>query len=490
MRTASYTRFELLLSSFLLLACAGLWGYNYGAGRSLFLDEANLALNIAERSWGGFFRSLDHEQYAPPLFLLLVKAACELVGYSVWGLRLVPLLAGWGTLGLAWRLPEKLGTPVLRPLLLGLLLANEYTLRYFTEGKQYGFDLFVALGLLSLALAQPGRITRRWTVSWTLVGTLAVWSSMPSIFVLAGIGSQGLWRARMHGKGAMAWLAIGTAWLLSFALYYGLILRSDSQQSALANWHQPYFFPLLPQSAEDWQRAGGLLFSLLRTGFGHTFWVQLVAGSSVLAGVGIALAKKRRLAIYTLVPTGLAILASGLALYSLIPRLLLFAFPLLWALSLTGTQAAVDRSGRYGLPLAGLIWGLALLGSRNPITTPVRYDTTRELLAQLAFHAETPTYISQFAGPAVRYYQQWHPATTLLPVALRSRPLRYETGAMSALARLLNERPASAELLHSHPNPELARQYLLTARRKLEQAGYEVQIAAEYYNGWVVRVHR
>ena len=34
--------------------------------RSLFIDEANLALNISELPFSGFFRPLLYDQYAPP----------------------------------------------------------------------------------------------------------------------------------------------------------------------------------------------------------------------------------------------------------------------------------------------------------------------------------------------------------------------------------------------------------------------------------------
>jgi hypothetical protein len=49
------------------------------AGRSLWLDEALLALNIIHRPIGGLFRVLDYHQGAPLGFLLLEKMATKLV---------------------------------------------------------------------------------------------------------------------------------------------------------------------------------------------------------------------------------------------------------------------------------------------------------------------------------------------------------------------------------------------------------------------------
>jgi len=41
------------------------------SGRSLWMDEAFLGLNIAEKSYFGLMQHLDHAQVAPPLFLLI-----------------------------------------------------------------------------------------------------------------------------------------------------------------------------------------------------------------------------------------------------------------------------------------------------------------------------------------------------------------------------------------------------------------------------------
>jgi hypothetical protein len=66
----------------------------FWANRSLWLDEAMLALNITERSMGQLLEPLKHEQGAPVGFLWAVKAATLAIGPNEWGLRLVPLVSG------------------------------------------------------------------------------------------------------------------------------------------------------------------------------------------------------------------------------------------------------------------------------------------------------------------------------------------------------------------------------------------------------------
>jgi hypothetical protein len=54
----------------------------YLGNRSLWLDEAYLALNILSRDFSGLLRPLDHHQIAPPLFLWAVKLAISFWGDS------------------------------------------------------------------------------------------------------------------------------------------------------------------------------------------------------------------------------------------------------------------------------------------------------------------------------------------------------------------------------------------------------------------------
>ena len=83
------------------------WFYD---ARSLFLDEANLALNIAELSYADFFYPLKYQQYAPPLFVCIVKASTVLLGLNEWALRLPALIFGLLGLMVFYRLLTQLMT--------------------------------------------------------------------------------------------------------------------------------------------------------------------------------------------------------------------------------------------------------------------------------------------------------------------------------------------------------------------------------------------
>ncbi len=63
-------------------------------GRSLWLDEAFLALSLIERSPLELFRPLDYAQVVPVGYLLLLKSLAAPFDYGEWSLRLVSLAAG------------------------------------------------------------------------------------------------------------------------------------------------------------------------------------------------------------------------------------------------------------------------------------------------------------------------------------------------------------------------------------------------------------
>ena len=83
----------------------------YLSGRSLWLDESLLWLNLDKRSAAGLLRPLDFAQGAPIPFLLAEKGAIGLFGDAEWSLRLLPLLAGLAALPLAVLVARRLLRP-------------------------------------------------------------------------------------------------------------------------------------------------------------------------------------------------------------------------------------------------------------------------------------------------------------------------------------------------------------------------------------------
>jgi len=66
-------------------------------------DEAFICVNLLDRDYLGLLDPLDYKQVAPILFLWSELTAFRLIGGSELAIRLLPFLAGVGSLFLFWR---------------------------------------------------------------------------------------------------------------------------------------------------------------------------------------------------------------------------------------------------------------------------------------------------------------------------------------------------------------------------------------------------
>lgn len=423
----------------------------YLQNRSLFLDEANLARNIVERPLSGFFTALDYQQYAPPLFLSAVKGTVRLVGSSEFGLRLVPLLASLATLWLVYLLAQKIITnPWVRIIPVFLTAFSYEMLRYGTECKQYSMDALGCVGLIYLALNwTPAKMTNSRWLWWTLLGSLAVWVSMPIVFVLAGVGCYyGFTFLRKQDYRQLPLLALAImAWLLSFGLYYWYLLRPDIDSEYLNTYHKSYFLPLLPTNSTEWSTWSALLLSLFRNAAGYTVVSYLVSIPLFLWGVLILIKKDHALLWLLGFPILACLVASGLEQYSLLPRLTLFLIPLFGFLMAVGTDNLWSR--RQWTPwFFTILWlpVLPLSGGMVYLALPLEVENTREVLKVTMDHPKGELiYVHHEAVPAATYYRDYHPDS----VAFRQKPM-YLSHWDETPGTLVNQDIETAWIVYSH----------------------------------------
>lgn len=382
----------------------------YWQNRSLFLDEANLAHNIAERSLIGLFAPLDHQQYAPPLFLALEKLNWWFAGPAEWALRCWPLAMGIAALYGCYLLFRKVVNSNWSSLFVFYLFASSQVyVRYATELKQYSTDMAVTSGLIWLAIAYPPEKGKGiWT--WMIAGSVAVWLSMPSVFVLSGIGAYFLFRSR-SAQSSFSYrqtLLLGLMWLVQFGLYYVLILRADLQKTDLLQYHQAFFWPILPEQAEDWRQIWQLTESLLGTLIGHTIPALLIGIAGLLAGAFKLWRNRKGQLLLFLLPFTLCLLASGLGHYSLMERLSLFVMPLLGLVLACGLDALWQLSA-WGKVVLTLLFLAVLPLRKGPeyFIHPLQYEEMRPLLQALGSYSEGSTYfwIDHHAQPAFDWYR-------------------------------------------------------------------------------------
>ena len=129
------------LSFILLLSGIFLYFYQYLSNRSLWLDEAMLALNIIHRSWPQLLQPLDDNQAAPIGFLLVTKILISIFGEHEYIWRSVPFISGITAIILFWRIsPQILNKPSILFALI-LYVFSFQLVRYASEFKPYALCL-------------------------------------------------------------------------------------------------------------------------------------------------------------------------------------------------------------------------------------------------------------------------------------------------------------------------------------------------------------
>ena len=385
----------------------------YLTGRSLWLDEAMLALNIVNRGFAGLFRPLDYDQGAPIGFLLVEKVLNVMFGDHEFVFRLFPFIAGIVALYLFYLLLRRTTSDI--GLWTGLVLfaTGSELIYYSSEMKQYMID--VAVTLLLVLLSMPlftGQTEKRNYVFLGLIGALTMWFSHPALFVLVGIGVglfiQALKQRERHQLSSV--LVIGVIWLANLGLLYLVSLRGLSQNTFLLEYWQENFMPIPPWT--DWGWFALVFKGLIRNQIGIFVpaWFVLIL---VILGFILLFRKNQTYAGALLMIFVLALAASALRLYPLGGRLSLFLAPLIIIL-VSHALDALQHNNR--LPnilgvLSAVLVGIYLVYSPTiesiyNFVDPKYFEHIRPSMATLSenWKEGDVLFVSNGAVPAFRFY--------------------------------------------------------------------------------------
>ena len=303
----------------------------YLQNRNLIIDEANVTRNLFERGFAQLLQPLSYEQYAPPVFLWIEKLNTILFGFSEYTLRLYPLLTGIAAIFVMLAILKRLTSfsSLWYPLI--LFCASHILIRYSSEVKQYMPDVLITLSLILLAMKiKPEQFSRiKFMIIWVVLGSAAIWSCMPSVFILAGIGAYYGWIA-LRGKNykGLADIAfVALCWLAQFAIYYVAILEPQANSDYLQNFHQYNFLFATPDDASEWVHNWAVVNALIRQVGGWPFTL-VINTLLILLGAIAWLRRDAASALLVIVPLAALLVAAAFNQYSLLPRVALFSIPL------------------------------------------------------------------------------------------------------------------------------------------------------------------
>jgi hypothetical protein len=191
----------------------------------LWLDEA-LTVNVSRLPFSDIAPWLRHDG-APPLFYWLLHYWTDVFGTSDVAVRSLSGVFGVLSLPLAWACGRRLGGARLAWTTVVVLALNPFAVRYATETRMYGMEIFfVFAGILAVRRALERRSWDRLVIVAVLSAAL-VWSQYWCLSLVATVGATMLlvaWRSRdtLRANAIATFVAIAVgaatfaAWLPTF----------------------------------------------------------------------------------------------------------------------------------------------------------------------------------------------------------------------------------------------------------------------------------
>jgi dolichyl-phosphate-mannose-protein mannosyltransferase len=293
--------------------------------RSLWLDEAMLALNIINKSYVQLLQPLDYFQVAPIAFLQIEKVFSTLIPNSEFGLRIFPLLCFWASVYLFYRITLILTKDAKITLLtVSLFCLNTSLMYYSSEVKQYMSDIFVCLLLYYVLLKEYKNNSNRF-ILLALLGAISIFLSNVSAIVLFTIAVY-LIIEQIKAK-KINYLGLATpfiTWAVAFSFYYLLFIHHHPSKDAMLAYWSNCFMPLNIFGASFWDFCfykTKMVFSTLLP-FGD---IWIIAFLFFIIGLyHLIKSKNRKILLLLLLPPMLQLVLSAFKIYPFDLRLILY----------------------------------------------------------------------------------------------------------------------------------------------------------------------
>lgn len=314
----------------------------YIYNRSLWLDEASLALNIINKNYLELLKPLEYGQASPPLFLILVKFLTHFFGYGERVLRLIPFLAGIISVFLFWYLSKKFLNKNIVPIALILFAIARYPIYFSSEFKQYSTDLMASLIIVTCGIyLYENNFNLKSSFLFAISGTFLIWLSHTSVFMLSGVLVSLLLIVLIkHRQGSrkeyLKVMAVNVPWLISFLINYFLFVKDTAHQSLYDYW-QSGFAPVIINSMEDLLWYPKIIISIINDPL--FLYFPGIVTFLFLAGLIHYYKKENKLFFLILVfPIFIISAASFFKLYPIKSRMIFFLLPVFYLLILGGLE--------------------------------------------------------------------------------------------------------------------------------------------------------
>jgi len=379
--------------------------------RSLWLDEAYLALNIINKDFLELLTPLDHSQVSPIGFLFVEKLSTLVFGKNEFSLRLFPLLGFLFSIPFMYLLTKALTkNKIIALMSTSFFSITIMLIRYSSEVKQYSIDVLVVIILLYLSVTLQLQKHKSLFI-FAIVGSIVIWFSNVSIIVLTVVGIYILITECWHKKNYKVLFPF-MLWLLSFSFYYYYFIYDHPTAAAMKTWWINDFLPLNPFSFEFYHFLGRVTREIFvrLLGISHHYW--FLAFFISFSSIAFLFIEKNYKVIFLLLsPILLHLLLSGFELYPFKGRLILYITPLIIILYSIGLYSIFKFLNKKTLIPELPVWLLTLPVLSILYTTYLRFPVkVSEIKHSIEFmrkniqKSET-VYIYHFSSYAFNFYQ-------------------------------------------------------------------------------------
>jgi hypothetical protein len=308
--------------------------------RSIWLDEALLALNVIHKDYFELLKPLDYNQVAPILFLEIEKFFSTLIPHSGYGLRLFPLLCFWAALFFFYRIVKIVFNNRLATILaLSLFVFNIMLIYYSNEVKQYICDAMVYTAIIYFVLKNYKRDQSKFYILG-IAGILAIFLSNVAPIILSVAGLYLLYEqfyVKRTKNNITSLFVVFAIWLSVFVVYYYFfIFNHPSKEFMSHEWSVVGgFLPYdsLHKLVRFFVRAAGSVLLNFSQRIPLFLFVAILFTTGIFSMIK---EKKIKLIIITCFPVIIHILLSGLYLYPFGRRLILYIMPSLMIICTAG----------------------------------------------------------------------------------------------------------------------------------------------------------
>ncbi|MDR2125925.1 MAG: glycosyltransferase family 39 protein [Prevotellaceae bacterium] len=385
--------------------------------RSLWVDEAMLALNIIHKTGFELLNPLDYGQVAPILFLQIEKLFSILLPNTEYGLRIFPLLCYWAAIYFFYKIIKiQLHNVYAVIIALSFFVLNTLFVLYASEVKQYIIDVFV-LTIIFYLIIKEYKSERNKYYALGIVGALSVFLSNVAPIILFTAGLYLLYTHFFVSKQKIvSLLVVFVTWLSFFSVYYYFfIYEHPTREFMVAYWSglENAFLPY--HSFGDCCKFISVKRAILLGALFPRFTlaapiIQMILLPAFLAGIlSLIIKKKWEILILTCTPPVLHLFLSAFQLYPFALRLVLYTLPCIIIICSTGFLFIIKllfsrlkiKQYRFFillLPISLFLFGYPFKEKKQEIKETIKYIQTNR-------NENENIYVHSSAFAASQYYE-------------------------------------------------------------------------------------